>query len=246
MYLALFQDLIAVGGHNDKNIGYSYGYGNSQQPMNFDQASESTVKAQEQGKLPTRSRIYEGWELTEQQHLAHPITKVPLIFITPPDSIKHEPLNKTICKNPKYDGNDSGSISNEHKEIDPPNSRVCDTGKQENSESALGTDTREDIEEFSCSLYQHDVESLTKDYQDWLRLAQSVAREACGDDLASSASSRVGPSMATSRSCQELILWRPDPASASRNASTSRISVGRRFSLNQPIVYPFRNKRNSV
>lgn len=247
MYLALFQDLIAVG-RQYEHARYSYGNDNSQQKaMNFDQASKSTVLAQERGKLPTRTRRYEEWGLTELQQLAHPITNVPSICTTPPDSMKHEPLNNTICKNPKYDGNDSRSIRNDiHKGIAQPNSSGCDIGEQENSESALGTDTKEDIEEFSCSLYQHDVESLTKDFEDWLRLAQGVAREACCDDLAGSASSRVGLSMATSRSCQELILWRPDPTTASRNSSTGRFSVGRRFSLDQPIVYPFRNKRNSV
>jgi len=245
MYLALFQDLIAVGGQYD-NIRYSYGNDDSRQKsMDFGRASKNTVKTEERGKLPAwaaKHRKYEGsrWELPEPQELAHPIAKVPAICITPPDGMKHEPLNYT-CENPKYDGNDSRSISDDsHEEVDQPR---CDIGREVDSKSALRTDTMEDIEELSCSPY-HDVESLTKDYEDWLRLAQGAAREACGDDLAGSESGRAGPSMlAASHSCQELILWRPEPTTASRKASTS---VGRRFSLNQPIVYPFRNKRNSV
>ena len=236
MYLALFQDLIAVGQYD--NARYSYGNDDLRQTStNFDLAPQKRATA----------HVHRSGFLDPQQ-LGDPIAQIPSICVTPPDSKKPEPLIYTICEDAKYGhgGNGSRPISDgPHEEVDQPNSSGCNTGRKEGSVpvSTLGTSTMEDIEELSCSPYQHDVESLTQDYEDWLRLAQGAMKEACGDYLADSAGGRISPSMATS---QELILWRPEPTTTSRKASTRRFNVRRRFSLNQPMVYPFRNKRNSV
>ena len=237
MYLALFQDLIAVGGQYD-SVQYSYGNVNSQQmSMNFDRESKNTGKTEERHQfIPpgmAKPLRHEG-RFPESQNLAHPIAEVPSICLTTPDSTKPEPLNYRIFENHTYDGNDS--ISDDHEE---PNSNGWDISRKEDPNSALRTDT---MEKLSCSPYQHDVESLTRDYEDWLKSAQGAVRETDSDDLAGSARGRVGPSKAT---CQELILWKPEPTIASRKAS-ARFSMGRKFSLDWPMVYPFRKQRNSV
>lgn len=253
MYLPLFQDLIAVGQSSyvpcsHRHQIYSSTSRGASKPLSTIPRGRLRTMGKEEFSAEGSRRLSFEAESPESAELGpqttpQPIGDVPRICVTPPDS--REPPSHTMHESPSNDDNHIQFSEQSHEAVDQYDNGTSAIEESHGSKTAASTSVEDGIG-FSGVSYEHDSESLAKDFDDWLKLAQETGGNDRGHSVVDSADCRVGPSMQTTKNCQELIRWRPKAIFIGSDEYQRKPSVERRFSLNQSTVYPFRTKRNSV